>query len=86
MNPQEFKQQWDAHIPEFPVTPEQVDLWFALHTEAVLSKGLRTTFVKWDRDKASMDYDYLVRYASKSMNNEKSRLATITAHTQEVTQ
>lgn len=79
MNPQEFKKQWDTHIPEFPVTPEQVDLWFALHIEPILAKGLRTTFAKWDRDKPTMNYEYLVRYTSKTMNNEKTRLTTLQA-------
>jgi hypothetical protein len=73
MNPQDFKLQWDTHIPEFPVTIEQVDLWFALHTGETISKGLLTTLSKWSRDKAAMGQEYLIRYTSKTMNNEKSR-------------
>ena len=70
-NLQEF---WDSHFP-FPLSEQQADLWLAIHTEATLKKGLDVTFSKWERDKAKMDEGYLIRYASKTLNNIKARAA-----------
>jgi hypothetical protein len=75
MTAHEFQRTWNDHIPEFPVPIEQIDLWLALHTEAVVLKGITIMFAKWNRDKHKMNEEYLIRYASKSMNNETSRTA-----------
>jgi hypothetical protein len=64
---------WNARIPEHPIALDQVNLWLALNTEEIVQMGISTTFAKWDREGSQMDEQYLIRYASKTMNNEKSR-------------
>lgn len=73
MNSKDIQQMWNDRIPEHPITVDQVNLWLALNTEPIVQMGIRTTFAKWERERAQMDEQYLIRYASKTMNNEKSR-------------
>jgi hypothetical protein len=73
MNPRDFQARWNNSIPEHPISIEQIELWLALHAADVVLKGFHATFVKWNRDKQKMDDNYLIRYASKTMNNEKTR-------------
>jgi len=80
---QKIQQLWKDRIPEFPLTEDQAGLWLAIHSEATLLRGLNITFAKWDRDKTRMDEGYLIRYASKTLNNIKART---TLSTQEAVQ
>jgi hypothetical protein len=73
MRIEQLQQLWDLNIPEFPLNSYQAELWIAIHTDATLERGLNITFQKWGRDKAKMDQGYLIRYASKTMNNIKAR-------------
>lgn len=66
---------WNSRIPEFPLSEAQADLWLAIHNDTTLLRGLNVTFAKWERDKTKMDENYLIRYASKTLNNIKSRTA-----------
>jgi hypothetical protein len=73
MTSDKVRQLWNTRIPEFPLSEDQADLWLAIHNEATLLRGLNVTFAKWDRDRAKMDANYLIRYASKTLNNIKAR-------------
>ena len=82
MNSKDIQQMWNDRIPEHPITVDQVNLWLVLNTEPIVQMGIRTTFAKWDRERAQMNEQYLIRYASKTMNNEKTRQRAALAHTQ----
>lgn len=84
MTTTQLQQLWDARLPEYPLAVEQAELWLAIHTKETLAKGLNITFSKWDRDKDKMDGGYLLRYASKTMNNIKARAAMEAAFNAEV--
>ena len=72
---QQLQTLWNSHIPSFPLSDVQADLWIYLHNDETLRRGMNATFSKWDRDHAKMDEGYLLRYASKTLNNIKSRTA-----------
>lgn len=75
MTSQELQSLWNTTLGAHPISPEQADLWLALHTEEVINLALRATFAKWERENHTMTEQYLLRYASKTMNNAKSRRA-----------
>jgi hypothetical protein len=79
----ELKQLWQKLIGELPAD-DQWELWAALHTPAVIRKGILATASKNMSLGRTMDQGFKLRFASKVMIVQSERDAANAANRERV--